>query len=161
MGPTNSTFSFRLKRRREITRKQSKTKSKLQLRRSNLCTFHMILKKMQCEWDLLNHTNMASTNQSQNPSLLPEIGPDGLPREAPVIAYTEKIIEQEQIQLRKWVSNFLFVLISDPVLAVRLNAWFLWYCCFVPPFNFRKNTVWLNLMKGFNVKLFNSCAIYD
>lgn len=26
-----------------------------------------------------------------NRSLLPEIGPDGLPREAPVIAYTEKV----------------------------------------------------------------------
>lgn len=26
-----------------------------------------------------------------NPSLRPEIGPDGLAREAPVIAYTEKV----------------------------------------------------------------------
>ncbi|XP_010272607.1 PREDICTED: uncharacterized protein LOC104608347 [Nelumbo nucifera] len=40
-----------------------------------------------------------------NPSLLPEIGPDGLPREAPVIAYTEKIIEEEQLQLRKYIEE--------------------------------------------------------
>ncbi|KAI4363633.1 hypothetical protein MLD38_019825 [Melastoma candidum] len=39
------------------------------------------------------------------PSLLPEIGPDGLPREAPVIAYTEKIIEEEQLQLRKYIQE--------------------------------------------------------
>ncbi|KAB5525409.1 hypothetical protein DKX38_023158 [Salix brachista] len=35
----------------------------------------------------------------------PEIGPDGLPREAPVIAYTEKIIEEEQLQLRKYIEE--------------------------------------------------------
>ncbi|KAK6926314.1 RAB6-interacting golgin [Dillenia turbinata] len=40
-----------------------------------------------------------------NPSLLPEIGPDGLPREAPVIAYTEKKIEEEQIQLKKYIEE--------------------------------------------------------
>ena len=70
---------------------------------------------------------------ASNPSLRPEIGPDGLAREAPVIAYTEKvslslslthththflfvwiffnfvfvfvwqIIEEEQIQLKKYV----------------------------------------------------------
>lgn len=34
-----------------------------------------------------------------------EIGPDGLPREAPVIAYTEKIIEQEKIQLQKYIEE--------------------------------------------------------
>ncbi|KAI4378124.1 hypothetical protein MLD38_015652 [Melastoma candidum] len=39
------------------------------------------------------------------PSLRPEIGPDGLPREAPVIAYTEKIIEEEQLQLRKYIQE--------------------------------------------------------
>ncbi|XP_059448321.1 uncharacterized protein LOC132179598 [Corylus avellana] len=38
---------------------------------------------------------------ASNPSLLPEIGPDGLPREAHVIAYTEKIIAEEQLQLKK------------------------------------------------------------
>ncbi|RVW26989.1 hypothetical protein CK203_053089 [Vitis vinifera] len=38
---------------------------------------------------------------AQNPSLAPEIGPDGLAREAPVIAYTERIIEEEQLQLKK------------------------------------------------------------
>ncbi|PON88070.1 RAB6-interacting golgin [Trema orientale] len=45
------------------------------------------------------------SNPSPNPSLLPEIGPDGLPREAPVIAYTEKIIEAEQLQLRKYIEE--------------------------------------------------------
>ncbi|WVY92037.1 hypothetical protein V8G54_037551 [Vigna mungo] len=38
---------------------------------------------------------------ASNPSLLPEIGPDGLAKEAPVISYTEKIIEAEQLQLQK------------------------------------------------------------
>ncbi|KAK4783939.1 hypothetical protein SAY86_018307 [Trapa natans] len=40
-----------------------------------------------------------------NPSLQPEIGPDGLPREAPVIAYTEKIIEEEQLQLKRYIEE--------------------------------------------------------
>ncbi|KAF5480333.1 hypothetical protein F2P56_001093 [Juglans regia] len=40
-----------------------------------------------------------------NPSLRPEIGPDGLAREAPVIAYTEKIIEEEQLQLKKYIEE--------------------------------------------------------
>ncbi|KAJ1402531.1 hypothetical protein SESBI_27938 [Sesbania bispinosa] len=38
---------------------------------------------------------------ASNPSLQPEIGPDGIPREAPVISYTERIIEAEQLQLQK------------------------------------------------------------
>ncbi|XP_059450609.1 uncharacterized protein LOC132181419 isoform X2 [Corylus avellana] len=42
---------------------------------------------------------------ASNPSLLPEIGPDGLPREAPVIAYTEKIIAEEQLQLKKYIEE--------------------------------------------------------
>ncbi|KAJ8771460.1 hypothetical protein K2173_026637 [Erythroxylum novogranatense] len=42
---------------------------------------------------------------ASNPSLVPEIGPDGLPREAPVISYTEKIIEAEQLQLRKYIDE--------------------------------------------------------
>lgn len=29
---------------------------------------------------------------ASNPSLLPEIGPDGLAMESPVIAYTEKVL---------------------------------------------------------------------
>ncbi|KAH7557545.1 hypothetical protein JRO89_XS11G0177700 [Xanthoceras sorbifolium] len=37
---------------------------------------------------------------ASNPSLQPEIGSDGLAREAPVFAYTEKVIEAEQLQLR-------------------------------------------------------------
>ncbi|KAL8141494.1 hypothetical protein V2J09_014526 [Rumex salicifolius] len=40
-----------------------------------------------------------------NPSLVPEIGPDGLPKEAPIIAYTEKIIAAEQLQLRKYIEE--------------------------------------------------------
>ncbi|CAI9767639.1 unnamed protein product [Fraxinus pennsylvanica] len=58
----------------------------------------------------------ANSNLSSNPSLiqnadnartmfLPEIGPDGIPRESPVIAYTEKIIEAEQLQLRKYIEE--------------------------------------------------------
>ncbi|GFY81957.1 pfkB-like carbohydrate kinase family protein [Actinidia rufa] len=47
--------------------------------------------------------NMETTNANTHSSLLPEIGPDGLMREAPVIAYTEKIIEAEQLQLKKYV----------------------------------------------------------
>ncbi|KAG9452118.1 hypothetical protein H6P81_005022 [Aristolochia fimbriata] len=39
------------------------------------------------------------------PSLLPEIGPDGLAREAPVIAYTEKVIEEEQLQLKRYIEE--------------------------------------------------------
>ncbi|XP_015878050.1 uncharacterized protein LOC107414452 [Ziziphus jujuba] len=46
-----------------------------------------------------------ASNTFPNPSLLPEIGPDGLPREAPVIAYTEKIIEEEQLQLKKYIEE--------------------------------------------------------
>ncbi|XP_037491941.1 uncharacterized protein LOC105648536 isoform X2 [Jatropha curcas] len=42
---------------------------------------------------------------TSNPSLLPEIGPDGLAREAFVIAYTEKIIEEEQLQLKKYIEE--------------------------------------------------------
>ncbi|KAJ7970040.1 Actin cytoskeleton-regulatory complex PAN1 [Quillaja saponaria] len=42
---------------------------------------------------------------ASKPSLLAEIGPDGLLREAPVIAYTEKIIEAEQLQLKKYIEE--------------------------------------------------------
>ncbi|KAL2945693.1 hypothetical protein AAZX31_U036500 [Glycine max] len=42
---------------------------------------------------------------ASNPSLLPEIGPDGLAKEAPVIGYTEKIIEAEQLQLQKYIQE--------------------------------------------------------
>ncbi|KAK7270529.1 hypothetical protein RIF29_23741 [Crotalaria pallida] len=42
---------------------------------------------------------------ASNPSLLPEIGPDGIPREASVISYTEKIIEAEQLQLQKYIQE--------------------------------------------------------
>ncbi|RWW60361.1 hypothetical protein BHE74_00032644 [Ensete ventricosum] len=39
---------------------------------------------------------------TSHPSLLHEIGPDGIARESPVIAYTEKIIEAEQLQLKRY-----------------------------------------------------------
>ncbi|KAJ0261772.1 hypothetical protein HA466_0048280 [Hirschfeldia incana] len=42
---------------------------------------------------------------ASDPKLKAEIGPDGLAREAPVIAYTEKIIEEEQLQLRKYIEE--------------------------------------------------------
>ncbi|KAL5567772.1 hypothetical protein UlMin_024347 [Ulmus minor] len=42
---------------------------------------------------------------ASNPALAPEIGPDGLPREAPVIAYTERIIEAEQLQVKKYIEE--------------------------------------------------------
>ncbi|KAA8533796.1 hypothetical protein F0562_031313 [Nyssa sinensis] len=45
------------------------------------------------------------TNTNSRPSLLAEIGPDGLAREAPVIAYTEKIIAEEQLQLKKYIKE--------------------------------------------------------
>ncbi|KAL3650464.1 aci13 [Castilleja foliolosa] len=48
-----------------------------------------------------------ATNPNKNAGtlLLPEIGPDGLARESPAIAYTEKIIEEEQLQLRKYIEE--------------------------------------------------------
>uniref|UniRef100_A0A0E0M658 RAB6-interacting golgin n=1 Tax=Oryza punctata TaxID=4537 RepID=A0A0E0M658_ORYPU len=39
------------------------------------------------------------------PALQPEIGPDGLARENPVIAYTEKVILEEQLQLKKYIQE--------------------------------------------------------
>ncbi|KAL8247987.1 hypothetical protein R6Q59_009203 [Mikania micrantha] len=40
-----------------------------------------------------------------DPSLVTEIGPDGLLRESPVIAHTERMIEAEQLQLRKYIDE--------------------------------------------------------
>lgn len=40
-----------------------------------------------------------------NPSFVPEIGPDGIAKESPVIAYTEKIIEEEQLQLKRYIQE--------------------------------------------------------
>ncbi|KAJ0267280.1 hypothetical protein HA466_0011320 [Hirschfeldia incana] len=42
---------------------------------------------------------------ASDPKLKAEIGFDGLAREAPVIAYTEKIIEEEQLQLKKYIEE--------------------------------------------------------
>ncbi|KAG8381411.1 hypothetical protein BUALT_Bualt06G0119300 [Buddleja alternifolia] len=44
-------------------------------------------------------------NNNAGQFLMPDIGPDGLARESPVIAYTEKIIEEEQLQLRKYIEE--------------------------------------------------------
>lgn len=38
-------------------------------------------------------------------ALKPEIGPDGLARDSPVIAYTEKVILEEQLQLKKYIQE--------------------------------------------------------
>lgn len=46
-----------------------------------------------------------SPNNNAAPILFPEIGPDGLARESPAIVYTEKIIEEEQLQLRKYIDE--------------------------------------------------------
>ncbi|KAL4595298.1 hypothetical protein ACB092_12G081900 [Castanea dentata] len=51
------------------------------------------------------HRKQKHREMASNPSLRPEIGPDGLAREAPVIAYTEKIIEEEQLQLKKYIEE--------------------------------------------------------
>ncbi|KAG4939736.1 hypothetical protein JHK86_045877 [Glycine max] len=40
-----------------------------------------------------------------NPSFVPEIGSDGLPRQSSVITYTEQIIEAEQLQLKKYIQE--------------------------------------------------------
>ncbi|KZV24657.1 hypothetical protein F511_15036 [Dorcoceras hygrometricum] len=48
---------------------------------------------------------MATNTNNAASLLMPEIGPDGLARESPVIAYTEKVIEEEQLQLRKYIEE--------------------------------------------------------
>ncbi|KOM54923.1 hypothetical protein LR48_Vigan10g081500 [Vigna angularis] len=40
-----------------------------------------------------------------NPPFVLEIGPDGIPKEASVISYTEQIIEAEQLQLKKYIEE--------------------------------------------------------
>ncbi|TYH77736.1 hypothetical protein ES332_D04G175300v1 [Gossypium tomentosum] len=50
-------------------------------------------------------TKAKRRKMTTNPALEPEIGPDGLAREAPVIAYTEKIIEEERVQLKKYIEE--------------------------------------------------------
>ncbi|KAK8944313.1 hypothetical protein KSP39_PZI008455 [Platanthera zijinensis] len=39
------------------------------------------------------------------PSFVPEIGPDGIAKESPAIAYAEKIIEEEQLQLKRYIQE--------------------------------------------------------
>jgi len=48
---------------------------------------------------------MAAPPPAPPPTLKPEIGPDGLARDSPVIAYTEKVILEEQLQLK----NFRYI----------------------------------------------------
>ncbi|KAJ1257302.1 hypothetical protein BS78_K109700 [Paspalum vaginatum] len=48
---------------------------------------------------------MAAPPPSPPPALKPEIGPDGLALESPVIAYTEKVILEEQLQLKRYIQE--------------------------------------------------------
>ncbi|XP_062200968.1 uncharacterized protein LOC133903566 [Phragmites australis] len=48
---------------------------------------------------------MAAQPPAPPPDLKLEIGPDGLARESPVIAYTEKVILEEQLQLKKYIQE--------------------------------------------------------
>ncbi|KAG2538692.1 hypothetical protein PVAP13_9NG398700 [Panicum virgatum] len=48
---------------------------------------------------------MAAPPPAPPPTLKPEIGPDGLARDSPVIAYTEKVILEEQLQLKKYIQD--------------------------------------------------------
>eukprot|EP01018_Ginkgo_biloba_P018882 Gb_18906 [translate_table: standard] len=40
-----------------------------------------------------------------SPSLVSEIGPDGIPGEVPIIAYTEKLLEEKELQLKKYIQE--------------------------------------------------------
>lgn len=53
----------------------------------------------------VNPNPTPETNAVATPVWHPEIGPDGLPRESPVIAYTEQKIEEEQLQLQKYIQE--------------------------------------------------------
>ncbi|CAN6283508.1 unnamed protein product [Urochloa humidicola] len=48
---------------------------------------------------------MAAPPTAPPSALKPEIGPDGLARDSPVIAYTEKVILEEQLQLKKYIQE--------------------------------------------------------
>lgn len=48
---------------------------------------------------------MAAPRPPPPQSFLPEIGPDGIARENPVIAYTERKIEAEQLQLKRYIKE--------------------------------------------------------
>lgn len=39
------------------------------------------------------------------PSLSPHIGIDGIPTDSPVIAYTEKVLEEKELQLKKYIQD--------------------------------------------------------
>lgn len=63
-----------------------------------------------------------------NPSLLPEIGPDGLAREAPVIAYTEKVSLFSMFFLLILIflplKNCMFLFLKKE----NVNLTFCWFC---------------------------------
>ncbi|TVU31250.1 hypothetical protein EJB05_22931 [Eragrostis curvula] len=48
---------------------------------------------------------MAAPPPVPPPAWKPEIGPDGIARDSPVIAYTEKVILEEQLQLKKYIQE--------------------------------------------------------
>ncbi|RLN41543.1 uncharacterized protein C2845_PM01G44780 [Panicum miliaceum] len=48
---------------------------------------------------------MAAPPPASPPTLKPEIGPDGLAQDSPLIAYTEKVILEEQLQLKKYIQE--------------------------------------------------------
>ncbi|GJN38427.1 hypothetical protein PR202_gb27464 [Eleusine coracana subsp. coracana] len=48
---------------------------------------------------------MAAPPPVPPPVWKPEIGPDGIARDSPVIAYTEKVILEEQLQLKKYIQE--------------------------------------------------------
>ncbi|KAL6842379.1 hypothetical protein ACP4OV_027806 [Aristida adscensionis] len=48
---------------------------------------------------------MAAPPSAPGPDLKPEIGLDGIAKESPVIAYTEKVILEEQLQLKKYIQE--------------------------------------------------------
>jgi len=63
---------------------------------------------VECEW--------LDSKMASNPSLLPEIGPDGIAKEAPVIGYTEKVLSDAVFVslCHCWIafSLFLFFLLQ-------------------------------------------------
>lgn len=66
-----------------------------------------------------------------NPSLQPQIGPDGLPREAPVIAYTEKVhsLQPSRARIMNFCSAFICFLNSS---TLRGFAFFLFFFTSIP-----------------------------
>ncbi|CAH1438937.1 unnamed protein product [Lactuca virosa] len=53
----------------------------------------------------IHQTDPQPSTMATDRSFVTEIGPDGLVRESPVIAHTERMIEEEQLQLRKYIEE--------------------------------------------------------